>query len=154
MFFVRTYKFDLSVPKEEFLKRLVGRHVTIHKLDFEIYEQEERLCIAPHAEQVTEIKTLPITWIDFNTENGKTKVVMQSKIRQLDAGGPNLIIIFCIFLLIAAIILGITSGGEMKITFTFLGIDLLIYSTFWIRMKRGYLDYVHKIRDYVKGKAK
>lgn len=150
MFFVRTYKFDLGVPKEEFMKRLAGKHVTIHKLDFEVYEQDDRMCIAPHAEQLTEIKTLPITWIDFKSEAGKNKIVVQSKIRQLDAGGPNLIMIFCIFLLAAAIILGFTSGGDLRITFTFLGIDLLVYASFWIRMKRGYLDYVHKIRDYVK----
>jgi hypothetical protein len=104
----------------------------------------------PHAEQVTEIKTLPITWIDFTNDNGKTKVTVKSSIRQIDAGGPMLVVIFCVFLLIAAIILSISSGGDPKITYTFLGLDALIYGIFWVRMKRGYLDYVHKIRDYVK----
>lgn len=150
MFFVRTYNFPLNVSREEFMKRLIGRHVTIHNLDFEIYDQEDRLCIVPHAEQVTEIKTLPITWIGFSNDSGKTKVTVKSSIRQIDAGGPMLITIFCVFLLIAAIILSISSGGDPKITYTFLGLDVLVYGIFWIRMKRGYLDYVHKIRDYVK----
>jgi hypothetical protein len=152
MFFKRTYQYNLAVPKTEFRTRLVGTHVTIHNLDFEIYEQDDRLCIVPHAEQVTDIKTLPITWIDFKNEGGE-KVVIESKIRQLDAGGPNLIMVFCVFLLIAAIILSFTSGGDYKITLTFLAIDAIIYGAFWMRMKRGYLDYVHKIRDYVKART-
>ncbi|GAA4459755.1 hypothetical protein GCM10023093_01320 [Nemorincola caseinilytica] len=154
MFFTRTYEFDLGGSRDEFMKKLIGKHVTIHNLDFEIYEQEERLCIAPHAEQVTSIKTLPITWVDLKSNNGRQRISMRSSIRQLDAGGPQLIIIFCIFLLVAAIVLLFTSGGDKKIMFTFLGLDAIIYGLFWLRMKRGYLDYVHKIRDYVKDRAK
>lgn len=154
MFFTRTYEYDLNVSKDEFMKRLIGRHVSIHNMDFEIYEQEDRLCVAPHAEQVTDIKTLPITWIDLKNNGGKFRVMMRSNIRQLDAGGPKLISIFCVFLLIAAVVLFITSGGDRKIGLTFLGLDAIIYSLFWLRMKRGYLDYVHKIRDYVKERVK
>jgi hypothetical protein len=72
--------------------------------------------------------------------------------RKLDAGGPQLIVIFCAFLFIASIILFFTSE-DLKITLTFLGISILIFSAFWFRMQTGYFDYVRKIREYVINKG-
>ncbi len=152
MFFTRTHEFSINIPKDEFKNRLIGKHVKIHNLDFEVIESEYNLTIIPHAEQVTEIKTLPVTVLDFKDDGGKTKVVMQSRLRQLDAGGPQLIMIFCVFLLAASVILFITSE-DLKITFTFLGIFLLTFTTFWYRMQTGYFDYVRKIKTYVTTKG-
>ncbi len=152
MFFTRTHEFPLPISKDEFKNRLLGKHVKIHNLDFEVIELDYRLNIVPHAEQETDIKTLPITEVDFKDDSGKTKVVIKSKIRKLDAGGPQLIMIFCVFLLIASVILFVTAE-DMKITLTFLGVCVLIFSTFWFRMQTGYFDYVRKIRDYVKTKG-
>jgi hypothetical protein len=69
--------------------------------------------------------------------------------RKLDAGGPQLIVIFCAFLFVASILLFFTSG-DMKITLTILGFCVLIFGTFLFRMQTGYYDYVRKIRSYVK----
>lgn len=153
MFFTRTHTYHFPVSRQELKNRLVGRHVKIHDLDFEVLEKEGKLSIVPHAEQVNAIKTLPITSVVFNEEsNGKTKVVITSKMRQLDSGGPYLILIFCAFLLIAAGIL-LNVGNEPGITYTLLGAGISIFTIFWVRMEMGYFDYVRKVRAYVKEKA-
>lgn len=152
MFFTRTHEFSLPISKEEFKNRLLGKHVKIHNLDFEVIELDYRLNIIPHTEQVTDIKTLPITELDFKDDSGKTRVVIKSKMRKLDAGGPQLILIFCAFMFIASIVLFLTAG-EPKITLTFLAVCVLMFTIFWVRMERGYFDYVRKIRTYVKTKG-
>ncbi len=149
MLFTRTHEFQLPITKDEFKNRLLGKHVKIHNLDFEVIEDEYGLNIIPHAEQETDIKTLPITELDFREEGGRTKVVMKSSIRSLDAGGPQLIVIFCTFLFLASVILFFTTK-EMLVTTIIFGLCLLIFSVFWFRMQTGYFDYVRKIKNYVK----
>ncbi len=152
MFFTRTHTYHFSIPKEELKNRLIGKHVKIHNLDFEVLESENKLRIMPHAEQVNTIKTLPVTSVTMTQDGSKTKVVIKSKMRQLDSGGPYLVMIFCSFLLIASGIL-LQVGGDQGITYTLLGAGIGIFSIFWIRMEMGYFDYVRKIRTYVKEKA-
>jgi len=152
MFFTRTQKYYLSIPKEEFKNRLIGKHVKIHNLDFEVIEDDYSLRIIPHTEQVHAIKTLPFTFIEFKEEGSKTKVMVTSEMRKVDAGGPMLIVLFSIFMLIASIVLFFTSS-EKQITWTFASISLLIIALFSIRMQTGYFDYVRKVREYVRSKA-
>lgn len=152
MFFTRTHKYYLSIPKEEFKNRLIGKHVKIHDLDFEVMEDDYSITIVPHTEQVNAIKTLPITTVDIKEENSRTKVTITSEMRKVDAGGPQLIMVFCTFMFIASIVLFFTSS-EIKITLTFAGISALIFTVFWFRMATGYFDYVSKIRAYVKSKG-
>jgi hypothetical protein len=45
------------------------------------------------------------------------------------------------------------TSEDLKITLTFLGISILIFSAFWFRMQTGYFDYVRKIREYVINKG-
>src|ERR1700748_2141026 len=116
MFFTRTRSFHSSVPKEDFKNRLIGNHVQIHDLDFEVTEKDHLLRIIPHAEQVNAIKTLPITHVDVKQAGGKTNVVVTSKMRKFDAGGPMLIMLFCFFLFLASITL-LYVGGEPSITY-------------------------------------
>jgi len=150
--FTRTHEFSSPFSKDEIKNRLLGKHVKIHNMDFEVIELDYRINIIPHAEQVDEIKTLPITELDFKDDSGKTKVVIKSKMRKLDAGGPQLILIFCAFLLFAGVMLFFTSGDK-KITMTIFGVFALTITTFWFRMQTGYFDYVRKIREYVKTKG-
>ncbi len=130
----------------------MGKHVKIHNLDFEVLEEDNKLSIVPHAEQVNAIKTLPVTTVDMKDDNKGTKVTVTSRLRPFDSGGPMLVMIFCIFMFAASIVL-LYVGNEPLITYTLLGISLFIFATFWVRMQMGYFDYVRKVKAYVKGKG-
>ena len=151
MFFTRTHRYDSSIPKKDFINRLTGDRVNIHNLDFEVFAKGPSLSIIPHAEDVNAIKTLPITHVDLMEEGDKTKVVITSKMRRTDAGGPLLITTFCSFLLIASLFL-LFFEREPLITYTLLGIGLFIYAVFYVRMQMGYFDYVRKIQTYIKNR--
>ena len=133
-------------------QRLIGQHVRIHNLDFEIYDKERMVKIIPHAEQETNIKTLPITHVEFRGKGSTTEVHISSKMRKIDKGGPMILLIFCFFLLAAALImlLSIREKGFEIYAFPMLGVSLLAFIIFWIRLESGYFDYIRKIRDYVK----
>jgi hypothetical protein len=151
MFFTRTHRYDSSLPKKDFINRLTGNRVNIHNLDFEVFKKGHSLSIIPHAEDVNAIKTLPITHVDVKEEGNKTKVVVTSKMRRIDAGGPLLIITFCMFLILASFVL-LYSEREPLITYTLLGIGVFIYTVFYVRMQIGYFDYVRKIHTHIKAK--
>lgn len=153
MFFTRTHSYKFSASTQDLKDRLVGKHVKIHNLDFEVLEKDQSLSIIPHAEQVDAIKTLPITQVDFKQVGDKTKVVITSRMRKLDIGGPMLVVIFCGFLLGASIVLFFAAPNELQITYTLLGIGLFTFIVFTIRMQMGYFDYVRKVRAYVKERS-
>ena len=153
MLFTRTHSYHFSVPKDDLKNRLIGKHVKIHNLDFEVLEKGPVLNIIPHAEQIEAIKTLPITQVDLKEDGGKTKVVITFKMRRFDSGGPMLVIIFCSFMLIAAGVLFNISGADRALPYTLAGISLAILIVFSIRMQTGYFDYIRKIRAYVKSKG-
>ncbi len=152
MIFASTQRYHSSIPKEVFIDRLTGNHIKIHNLDFEIVENGNSLRIIPHAEQVDAIKTLPVTYVELEKTGDKTDVVITSKMRELDSGGPMLIVIFCSFLFVAACIL-LYVGGQPQITYTLLAISTFIFVVFYLRMQMGYFDYVRKIRAYIKSKT-
>ena len=152
MFFTRTQKYHFPIPKNDLKNRLIGKHVKIHNLDFEVFEDGPMLHIIPHAEQVQAIKTLPVTSVKLLEEGNNTKVVIKSKMRKLDSGGPFLIVIFCTFFFLASFIL-LYVGGERTITYTMLSIASFIVVLFSYRMQTGYFDYVRKVRSYVKNRA-
>jgi len=139
------------MPIEDIKRRLLGKHVKVHNMDFEVYEKDRLLRIIPHAEQETHIKTLPITHVELKGKGNQTQVVINSKMRKIDSGGPLLIVIFCSFLLIAAVLFFVFGGNEfLNFTYTLLGISLFIFLIFWMRMETGYFDYVRKIKNYIK----
>jgi hypothetical protein len=139
------------MPIEDIKSRLLGKHVKVHNLDFEVFENDRSLRIIPHAEQVEAIKTLPITHVDFRGKGDKTQVIISSKMRKIDQGGPLLIVGFCTFMFIGAMFALIVGKGDfMMYTYTLFGISVLIFLVFWMRMESGYFDYVRKIRDYIK----
>lgn len=149
MIFSRTYRYVSSVPEDDIKGRLVGKHVKVHNLDFEVSEKDRMLKIIPHAEQDTSIRTLPITHIEFKGKEGKTQVVVSAKMRKIDSGGPMLIMVFVSVLIIAAFLL-FFFGEQLTYTYVFGGMGVGIFLIFWMRMETGYFDYVRKIRDYVK----
>ena len=139
------------MPIEDIKSRLVGKHVKVHNMDFEVFEKDRVLRIIPHAEQENTIKTLPITHVELEGKGNKTQVVINSKMRKIDSGGPLLIVIFCTFMLIAAALFFVFGEEEyLSFTYTLLAISIAIFLIFWVRMEKGYFDYVRKIRDYIK----
>jgi hypothetical protein len=150
MIFSRTYRYQSSMRPDDIKVRLLGKHVKVHNMDFEVSEKDRVIRVIPHAEQENEIKTLPITHIELSNKGDKTQIVISSKMRKIDSGGPLLIVIFCLFLFIATIVT-FTVGKDLQIyTYTFGIIGVSIFAIFWMRMERGYFDYVRKIRDYIK----
>ena len=151
MLFSRTYRYSSTMPIEDIKNRLIGKHVKVHNMDFEVYEKDRVLRIIPHAEQENSIKTLPITHVELEGKGNKTQVVINSKMRKIDSGGPLLIVIFCSFMLIAAVLFFIFGKAEyLSFTYTLLAISIAIFMVFWVRMEKGYFDYIRKIRDYIK----
>ena len=154
MIFSRTYRYQSSMRPDDIKGRLVGKHVKVHNMDFEVSEKDRMLRIIPHAEEENEIKTLPITHVELTGKGDKTQVVISAKMRKIDSGGPLLIVIFCLFLLIAS---GATfyfgKNEYLTYTYTLGSIGALILLVFWLRMERGYFDYVRKIRDYIKNQS-
>lgn len=154
MIFRRTYRYHSAMPVDDIKNRLLGKHIKVHNMDFEVSEKDRMLRIIPHAEQITAIKTLPITHIEFKNRGEKTQVVISSKMRKIDSGGPTLIVIFCAFMLIGAILFFIFGKQEYaSFTYTMLVISLAIFAVFWMRMESGYFDYIRKIRDNVKSQS-
>jgi hypothetical protein len=154
MIFRRTYRYHSAMPVDDIKNRLLGKHMKVHNMDFEVSEKDRMLRIIPHAEQVTAIKTLPITHIEFKNSGEKTQVVISSKMRKIDSGGPTLIVTFCAFMLIGAILFFIFGRQEYaSFTYTLLVISLLIFTVFWMRMESGYFDYIRKIRDNIKSES-
>ncbi|MBA3829227.1 MAG: hypothetical protein H0X33_09850 [Taibaiella sp.] len=139
------------MPVDDIKNRLLGNHVKIHNLDFEVMENDQMLRIIPHAEQVTNIKTLPITSVKLDGDGNNTQVVISSKMREIDSGGPILIVVFCSCMLIGAALFYIFGSKEFTtIMYTLLTISVLLFSVFWMRMQAGYFDYVRKIRAFIK----
>ena len=151
MLCTKTQRFHSSIAKEDFIHQMTGKHVSIHNMDFEVVEKEDSLTIIPHAEQEEAIKTLPITKVDLKKNGNEMDVVVTSKMRKLDLGGPLLVVIFCTFLLLISFVL-LYVQRQAQITYTLIGISTLIFSVFYIRMQMGYYDYVRKISSYVKSK--
>ena len=151
MLFTRTYKYQSSMGIEAIKAKLIGKHVKIHNLDFEVSEKDQMVRIIPHAEQEEGVKTLPITHVEFNGKGGNTQVIVSSKMRKIDKGGPFLVVTFCAFMMIAAVLFMLRGGKDFEnFTYWMLGISVGIFIIFWIRMESGYFDYVRKIRDYIK----
>lgn len=154
MIFSRTYRYVSSISEDDLKGRLVGKHVKVHNMDFEVSEKDKILRIIPHAEQARDIKTLPITHIQFKGKGDKTQIVINSKMRKIDSGGPTLVMVFVAFMLIAA--LGFfLFGTDEHASFTYIlgSIGVAIFLFFWFRMETGYFDYVRKIRDFIKAQS-
>jgi len=151
MIFSRTFRYHSTMSADQIKDRLIGKHVTVHNLDFEVSEKDHAIKIFPHAEQIKDIKSLPVTRVELNDKGDKTQVVINSKMREIDSGGPTIVIFFCSFMLLGALCFYVFGKQEFSMfTYTLSGIALVILAIFLVRMQTGYYDYVRKIRKYVK----
>ncbi len=147
--FTCTHQYQFSIPKEHLKYRLAGHHVKIHDMDFELLEEDQDLSIVPHTEEGSPKLTLPFTQVELKEYGNKTQVVLTSKMRPIDSGGAIVLMLFCVFFMIASLIL-LFVGKDPVLTITLGGISLVVFTMFLIRMQAGYYNYVRKINTYVK----
>ena len=152
MLFTRTYSCKSPHTIEALKTRLVGDNIRIHNLDFEAIEEEDSIRFVPDTDNVAGIKTLPITYVQLQATDGTTNVVITSRMRPLDLGGPQLVIILCFLLVVVCLILYFVlppTWGDRLAAYISGGVGLLIFILFCIRMNGGYFDYVRKVREHV-----
>ncbi len=151
--FTRTFSCQTSMSKASLKNRLIGNHVSIHNLDFEIMEKNDnKLRIIPHAEQIDEIRTLPITYVELDESSGNTRIKITSHIRKLDAGGPMLMVILCSLLIVAGLVLFFLQ--EHLVSGLVLAIGIITFSVFRFNLEKSYFDYVRRIQMHVLDKTK
>lgn len=152
MIFDRTYRLQSPLSITALKDRLNLKKLTVHKLDFVISEKENVLKIIPHAEDSDNLRTLPITHINFSGNGSQgTKISLKSKPRRVDVGGPYLIVIFCLFCIVGAGLFYLINSKEYAFpSLAMVCVGLFIFIIFWIKMESGYFDYTRKIRNEVK----
>ena len=150
MIFRRYYTIQSNKNADEIKRKLVGQHLKVHVLDFEVSERESDLKIIPHAEHDDHVYTLPITRLKISSGSKGAVIKMMSKPRRIDIGGPYLIMIFVTFMLIASVLLYLFGKGSYNVTaYILAGIALFIFLLLWFRLQVGYFDYIHKIKKWV-----
>jgi len=151
MLFARSYRLTTTKSVDHIKSALIGRQFKVHNLDFEIYERDKFIKIIPHAEMEKNIKTLPITHLELEGKGDTTNVKVSYKIRKLDQGGPYLIMLFCLFLAVGAVLFYFMGGPAYDgFTYTMAAVCILLFAGFWIKMQTGYFDYNNKIKAYIK----
>lgn len=151
MLFARSYRLSTNSSVDAIKAALLGNMFKVHNLDFEIYESDKCIKIIPHAETEKDLKTLPITHVDLEGRGDTTNLKVSYKIRKIDQGGPYLLVTFCVFLLAGAVAFYL--NNEPTLSYLMLGIAVVIFGIFWVKMQSGYFDYATKIKNYLKEKA-
>lgn len=152
MLFSRKYKVRSNSRLTDVKHRLLGKHTTVHNFDFEIYEDEGLLHIVPNREHRDDDGSiLPVMHLKLNEDQQQTEVQVISELRAQDAGGPYLVLIFTILLLIGSLAFFLIDANEFEIFYlTTLGLGVLIFSIFWVKMELGYFSHVRKLKQYLK----
>jgi hypothetical protein len=151
MLFARSYRLTSSASVDAIRKAILGDMFRVHNLDFEVYESNNCIKIIPHTENQNDIKTLPITHIDLSNAGSETNLRVSYKIRKIDQGGPYLLMIFCLFMLVGSIAFFL--NNEQTLALVFFGIFLVFFGGFWAKMQSGYFDYAAQIKKYLKEKT-
>jgi hypothetical protein len=154
MIFRRYYSIPSNQNADNLRKKFLGQHLKIHELDFEIFEKEGNIKVIPHAENDEHMHTLPITRLKFLESGNGTVIKMVSKPRRIDIGGPYLLMVFILFAILAGLMLIKFSKGEYDLTAYILIVSaLVVFAVLWIKMERGYFDYIRKVKKWVKAHA-
>ncbi len=150
MIFRRYYTFKSKLNADDLKKKLLGQHLKVHELDFEIFDKGEDIKVIPHAEADDHVYTLPITRLRIKPEGAGSVVKMLSKPRRIDIGGPYLLMGFVTFAAIAGVLLYLFGEGAYNTTaYILVGIAAFIFALLWMRMEQGYFDYIRKIKKWV-----
>ncbi len=148
MLFARSYRLTSGNSVEAIKEALLGKIFTIRNMKFEVYEGDKHIKIIPHSEDNRDSGTLPITHLNLEGRGDTTNLNVSYKIRKLDQGGPYLLVIFCIFLLLGS--LAFFYFHENILGFVFLALSFIIFAGFWVKMQSGYFDYAAKIKKHIK----
>lgn len=149
MIFNRTYKCKTNLSKDAIVDKLKGKTFQVHDLNFEVMEKGDMMKIIPHAENSKGLKTLPITHLKIDSGTHST-ITIKSKPRRIDAGGPYVLMLFCLFLFVIGLGFMILDPDSFQISIVMTAVSVLIFGIFWFRMQMGYFDYIRKIKAYVK----
>lgn len=150
MIFRRYYTFHSKLNAESLKEKLLGQHLKVHDLDFEIFDKGDAIKVIPHAEADDHVYTLPITSLRIKQNGAGSTVKMLSKPRRIDIGGPYLLMVFVTFAFIAAVLLYLYGDGAYNNTaYILAGIAGTIFILLWLRMEQGYFDYIRKIKKWV-----
>lgn len=154
MIFNKTYSFetqkDINVLKQKLMESLIE----VKNQPFFVSAKDNMLRIIPDASNRHELTTLPVTHVKFKSKSGseKTKITLFSKPRKIDAGGPYLLVIFCVFLLLAAAIIYFVNPARSNYVpaMCLAILSLTIGIIFMIRMLNGYYGYVRGIKQEIR----
>lgn len=151
MLFSRKYKVRSNSRLTDVKHRLLGKHTTVHSFDFEIYEDEDLLHIVPNREHRDDDGSiLPVMHLKLNEANQQTDIQVVAEMRAQDAGGPYLVLVFTLLLLLGSAAFYLIDAKEFEIFYlTTLGLGVLIFSIFWIKMEMGYFSHVRKLKQYL-----
>lgn len=146
--FTRTVQYQFAIPKELLKYRLVGNHMTIHKHEFEVQEDEQALTISPTVEENSKT-ILPITEVLLDGEGNRTKLVITSRMHSIEAGEQMLIMLFCVMFLVASLVMLYVSH-DMLLTLGLCALSVVVFVLFLIKLQLGYFDYVRKLRSNIR----
>lgn len=152
MLFTRQFQFNCSKNAETLYKHFLGKHLTIHQLDFEVYDEGDHLKVIPHTEDSDQIYTLPITKVMISPDNKGASIKLKFSPRHIDIGGPYLLIIFIVFAIISGLLL-LWYNTNVQTAYLIIGLAIGVLSIMWYRMERGYFDYIRKIKNWIKSAA-
>ncbi len=152
MLFTRQFQFNCSKNAETLYKHFLGKHLTIHQLDFEVYDEGDHLKVIPHTENSDQIYTLPITKVMISPDNKGASVKVKFSPRHIDIGGPYLLITFICFAIIAGLLL-LWFNTNVQTAYLIIGLAVAVFAIMWYRMERGYFDYIRTIKKWLKSYA-
>ena len=87
----------------------------------------------------------------LNNDGGGTKIKIKSKPRRIDIGGPNIALIFILFITVTGIAIYITDMAKyLMAAYILMALGAFLLIIFFYRMNQGYYDYIRKIRAWIK----
>ncbi|KXK42680.1 MAG: hypothetical protein UZ11_BCD004001153 [Bacteroidetes bacterium OLB11] len=128
MIFRRSYTFNTNKDADKLKSALLGKHLSIHNIDFEIFDKDGAVKVIPHAENDETVHTLPITELKFSQQGKNTIIKMKSKPRRIDIGGIQLTLAFSFFLFLASIVIFLSlKNSYSNVSYILFGLSFVIF---------------------------
>src|SRR5690606_93719 len=155
MLFTTSTNFTTNLRPEEVRNVLVGKRTDIKQLNFEIKEYDGIIKIIPHTENDEKSRIVPITHVEVSADANGTNVRMSTKPRRIDLGGLYLATGAIILIALIAVYLRITYPEQsIWVSGIIMGVALLSFIIFRLRLESSYYSYVKSLRSFVKSMIK